>query len=82
MAVGVSASPAWAGHEYVGGGEWWYAVSVCCNWSDYYHPSQWHKTSVSNSGGTVVSPCTSYSKTASASQSARISGNKAYWNYC
>ncbi|MFD0783803.1 lactococcin 972 family bacteriocin [Micromonospora azadirachtae] len=82
MAVGV-ATPAYAAHEYVGGGEWWYAVSVCCNWSDYNHPSQWHRTSVSNSGGTVKSDCMPYARMASATQTASISGNKAYWSvYC
>ena len=79
MAVGV-ASPAFA--VKAGGGDWYYGVSVCCNWSEYHHSSTKHGASVKNSTGLVRSDCMDAGKTARASQSAAISGNQAFWRHC
>lgn len=81
LGVGV-ASPAFAWGISVGGGQWAYAVSVCCNWSEYLHNSVNHGSSVQNSQGLVRSACEPPTVLAYATETADISGNKAYWRYC
>lgn len=80
LTVGL-ASPAFAWIE-VGGGRWAYAVSICCNWSDYQHDSVNHGSSVKNSQGIVRSDCVSPGITAHASETADITGNEAFWRHC
>jgi lactococcin 972 family bacteriocin len=81
-AIGVLAvaSPALAAVQYVGGGEWRYGVTDV-NYSNYYHGSARHQSSVFNNlKGLVRSGCASGGSWSYATQAAATQGNKAYWS--
>ncbi|GAA4552472.1 hypothetical protein GCM10023192_82300 [Amycolatopsis samaneae] len=75
-----TAAPALATTEPAGGGTWSYGVSLGVNYSDYYHPTKWHKSSVRSGGVTRHSGCAAPGTWSHATISAAISGNKAYWD--
>ena len=79
MAVG-AATPAIA--VPAGGGDWYYGVSLCCNWSRYYHNGVNHGASVRNADGLVRSACMAPGLVAEARQARRPSGNEAFWRHC
>ncbi|BEL06157.1 hypothetical protein Q0Z83_043480 [Actinoplanes sichuanensis] len=74
------AVPAWATTEYVGGGTWAYGVNFGINRSEYWHPNNWHTSSVKSNGITSRSACTDPGLWSDAWRYAGVSGNKAYWN--
>jgi lactococcin 972 family bacteriocin len=74
------ATPAMATMANVGGGTWWYGVQDTVNYSDYYHPSNKHRSSVISDGILTRSSCTAPGDISYASTYAGFSGNKAYWN--
>ena len=74
------AAPALATTVSVGGGTWQYGVTVS-NYSNYYHGSKAHRSSVDNSvAGLVRSGCVSSGQWSYASEVAAASGNNAYWS--
>lgn len=79
MAIG-AATPAIA--VPAGGGDWYYGVSVCCNWSRYYHNGVNHGASVRNGDGLVRSACVAPGQRAEARQGATLTGNQAFWRHC
>ncbi len=53
----------------VGGGQWSYGTSLAgVAYSNYYHPSNWHGSSVMVEADVVRSPCTAPKSTAKASK--------------
>lgn len=74
-----TAGAAFAGHENVGGGIWDYGADTTI-WSDYYHPSVCHGSSVEDGYGNITrSGNTAAGYTSYASRKASFNGNKAYW---
>ena len=78
------AAPALATTESVGGGTWEHGVTAYSpagkNYSNYYHGSRAHRSSVQNAGGLVRSSCVGAGSWSVASQHATPRGNKAYWS--
>ena len=86
LAVGV-APAAQATVVHVGGGTWNYGVESIFpswNWSDYYHPSRRHRSSVTGDQGLIRSRCTAPGQWSRVrawdSNPFRI--DHAYWSYC
>ncbi|WP_239253743.1 lactococcin 972 family bacteriocin [Listeria ilorinensis] len=67
--------------QKVGGGTWKHWMTGDMNYSEYYHSTRQHSTTVKNSTGrSVSSGWVAKGKWAKASCKASLSGNKAYWN--
>ena len=84
-AIGAAATiavavPAWATTQFVGGGTWIYGVSYGINESQYYHPNNWHTSSVKSDGLVDRSDCTEPGVYSDAWLWAAAYGNQAYWN--
>jgi len=71
------ATPALASVD-VGGGKWSYGVGCCTLWSNYYHTTEKHSSSV-HGGPWAYSGCTATSKWSLASAE-EGSYNDAYWD--
>lgn len=70
--------------EYPGGGKWWYGVYEPANttyvYSDYYHPTKKHRSSVQVHNGTIYrSTDAKAGATSKVERSTSYGGNKAYW---
>lgn len=71
----------------VGGGTWDYGIMSVLpgtNWSNYYHPSRVHGSSVTGDVGLVRSVCVAGGNTsyANAYDSNPLRIDQAYWRYC
>lgn len=77
--VGV-AVPAMATREYPGGGAWDYGTTGLTVYSNYYHPNNCHRSSVSVNGFVTRSANTAPGQWSHAEDWQAVSGNKAYWN--
>ncbi len=62
------------------GGTWTYGAGGSTNYSDYYHPSKEHRSSVSNDYGTYRSANEAGGLWADVSETVAISGNQAFWD--
>lgn len=86
VAIGASAmtavaAPAMADRQYVGGGTWEYGNNGLDVWSNYYHPNNNHRSSVSVNGTVGRSACTSPGNWSHASmRSSAFGENRAYWS--
>ncbi|NTW40279.1 MAG: lactococcin 972 family bacteriocin [Cellulomonadaceae bacterium] len=78
VSVGV-ASASSAAETYPGGGTWESGASSTTVWSDYHHPSKTHRSSVQGVEY-KSSAWTAAGKWSLASQPAKLSGNKAWWD--
>ncbi|CNF06940.1 bacteriocin%2C lactococcin 972 family [Mycobacterium tuberculosis] len=77
-----TAGPAMATVKYVGGGTWDYGATAT-TWSNYYHGSVCHGSSVYADAVLVRSPNTAAGYWSYASHKAGLAGNQAYWrNSC
>ena len=81
-AVTAVAAPAMAEREFVGGGTWDYGTAGLGTilYSNYYHPSNNHRSSVSVNDIVTRSPCTSPGDWSHAQDWKAVSGNKVFWN--
>lgn len=68
-----------AGTEYVGGGTWQYNADNSTNYSNYYHGSKLHRSSVQNRYGLVRSGDKPGGVWAMASQAVALTNNQAFW---
>ncbi|QJW35926.1 lactococcin 972 family bacteriocin [Cellulosimicrobium protaetiae] len=85
--VAAGATAAYATRVSAGGGTWDYGVTsltASYNWSDYYHGSRSHGSSVTGDDGLDRSPCRSRGtwSYSSAWDSNPFRVDKAYWRYC
>ncbi|MEU3183818.1 lactococcin 972 family bacteriocin [Streptomyces sp. NPDC006923] len=77
-----TAAPALATVVGVGGGTWDYGADATWTWSDYYHGSKCHGSSVQGKNY-YTSGDTAAGAWANAGAPAKLSGNQAYWrNSC
>lgn len=76
------AIPAFATVEYPAGGVWDYGTENGIVYSDYYHPTSWHKSSVKTSS-VFSSPCTAKGYWSKASANDRWwAVDYSYWSFC
>jgi lactococcin 972 family bacteriocin len=83
-AVTAVAAPAMADREFVGGGTWdhGFAGLGTIVYSNYYHPSTNHGSSVQVNGVVLRSACEGPNVWSHVQAYSAVSGNKVYWRYC
>ncbi|MGN9809587.1 lactococcin 972 family bacteriocin [Micromonospora sp. BQ11] len=83
-AVTAMAAPAMADRQYVGGGTWDYGFTGLGSivYSNYYHPSTDHGSSVQVAGITYRSACVGPGTWSHVQKWSAVSGNRAFWRYC
>ncbi len=83
-AVLAVAAPAMADRQYVGGGAWDYGFAGLGSivYSNYYHPSTNHGSSVVINDIVYRSNCEAPGVWSHVQQWSAVSGNKVYWRHC
>jgi lactococcin 972 family bacteriocin len=78
------AAPAMADREFVGGGTWdhGFAGLGTILYSNYFHPSVNHGSSVQVDGIVYRSACVGPNVWSHVQTGSAVSGNKVYWRYC
>lgn len=76
-----SAVPASGAVTYPAGGTWDSGADAKHVWSRYYHGSRTHSATTVGSSGTRGSGWVAKGRWATSAQWAKLSGNKAYYNY-
>ena len=71
---------AFATTKQVSGGTWNYGANATTNYSNFYHPSRLHRSSVENCYGLVRSADRAGGFYSYASESVCLSGNQAFYN--
>lgn len=68
-----------ASTHYVGGGAWQYGVGQIWNYSDYYHPYYYHRSTAHNAKGAFHRNYNEAGRWSEARLPAQGSGNRASW---
>ena len=80
LIAGTPVVAALATTKSVSGGTWTYGATGSINYSNYFHPSKKHRSSVQNCSGTYRSTDAAGGLTSRVSESVCLSGNQAYYN--
>jgi lactococcin 972 family bacteriocin len=78
--VGGTAFSAFATTKHVSGGTWVYDAGSSTNYSNFYHPTKLHRSSVENCYGLVRSADRAGGFWSYAAEPVCLSGNQAYYN--
>ncbi len=77
----LAATSAGAETSKVGGGTWYHGFSGVNVYSNYYHPTAWHRSSVTTQYDYYSSPWKAKAETSYACLQSSLQGNKANYDY-